>query len=197
MIQNADVPVDVKVNKARLDLADLNERHPGIAPGLAAFLLEVTSVCLERHHTSPCLVGIHADWEDDREYVTHWPTPGDREHRSYNNTKDATEDGAYCLALAGAEAHLGLVAMSRTGQGTGADWLIGPSTGIVNPEDGELVLEDFYRLEVTGIGDRDDANYIQKRLRAKVEQAKNGASFYPAVASVVVFKSGQVVFKKA
>ncbi len=177
------------------ELVRLHERHDGLTDALAGTFAEAASVCLSRHHTPPKAVMVSADTPEDASYLTDWPPPTVGIRRAWANAVDATEAGAYGLTLAAAEAHLGLVALSRSEQGTGADYYIGrPGSGI-NPVDGELDLEEAFRLEISGI-DRCDAEYIlARRVREKVEQARAGVSSLPAFAGVVAFNMCRIVFQ--
>ena len=38
---------------AKLPIDDMDQRHPGLTPPIAASNLEAASVCLQRHHVSP------------------------------------------------------------------------------------------------------------------------------------------------
>lgn len=181
-----------------MELAGLHERHV-IAPGLAMSYLEAASVCLSRHHTPPCAIAVRSEWEDGEAgtYTTSWPAPSEVVRRSYAHKTEATETGAYCLALAASESHLGLFGVGRTGEGSGADWYISASADIRNPEDGELDLEDRFRLEITGIGDSESEAYARRRMKDKIEQAQAGNAYEPAIACVVAFPCKRVSFKRA
>ena len=74
----------------------------------------------------------------------------------------------------------GLVAVRRAETGIGADYYVG--LGDAGRDD----LEDCFRLEVSGV-DVGDVGVVSARLRAKVEQARRGASSLPAIAGVIGF----------
>lgn len=93
--------------------------------------------------------------------------------------------------------HLGLVAVSRAPQGSGADYYLQPPGYDRNAEDGLLDLESAVRLEVSGIDNPKHAGELATRLREKAQQAIAGASDSTAYACVVAFSDRRVVFQKA
>ena len=118
--------------------------------------------------------------------IAEWAAADERVKNAWANEIDATEAGAYGLALAGVELVKGLVAVRRAQTRTGADYYLGAAGAI--PED----LEGCYRLEISGI-DRGTASAIKARLRQKVEQAEKGESNLPAIAAVVEFSTVHIV----
>ena len=80
----------------------------------------------------------------------------------------------------------GLVAVHRAETLTGADYYI------ARPGDSPHDLEDCQRLEVSGV-DRGLQGAVEKRLRAKLDQAAAGRSNLPALAGVVGFRARLVL----
>ena len=109
-----------------------------------------------------------------------WSVTDQRVRNAWGNKDDATEAGAYCLALANAEMTRGLVAVGRAQRRTGVDYLLGAPGSTV--ED----LETVMRLEVSGT-DEGNVSMIRNRLRQKLEQANKVESNPPALATVVGF----------
>jgi hypothetical protein len=118
--------------------------------------------------------------------IAEWTKPDTRTQKAWANGDDATRDGAYGLALAAVEITRGLVAVSRAETRTGADYYLGVPDAA--PDD----LEASIRLEVSGMDDS-GKSAIKSRLKQKLEQAGNGCSNLPAMASVVGFKTLQIV----
>lgn len=134
------------------------------------------SVCLLRHHLPPTQFNIEVNGSAAVRLLQ-WDVPDDGTKRAYNNTDDATRDGAYSLSLAAIEAELGYVAVRRAETRTGADYYLGTSS---------TSLEEAFRLQVSGV-DRGDVLAVARRLREKVQQVRLGISNLPAIASVVGF----------
>jgi hypothetical protein len=178
-----------------LALASLSERHRGITPEIGAAYAQAAGVCLSRHYQPPVAVRVTADAREDVQYRTEWSLLTQHELDAWGNRDDATRDGAYCMALAGIEQHLGLVAIGRAPVGSGADYYVGPPGSEVNPLDGLLDLENAFRLEVSGIDSADGEARILARVREKVEQARSGKSNLPAIAGVVAFNLLRIVFR--
>jgi len=168
----------------QLEIDALETRHPGVSEGLAQSYAEAASVCLDRHHTPP----VQYDLSDNgSSYVAdlQWSPASPRLLNAWNNRDDATEFGAYGLALAAIEVTRGLVAVARAATRSGADYLLS--------EPGQEIedFENCLRLEVSGT-DKGDVAAIGARLRAKLQQAERGESDLPAIASVVGFLSLRV-----
>jgi len=107
--------------------------------------------------------------------------------RAWANDIDATESGAYGVALATLQLTDDLVAIARAETLTGADYYVAPAGANVEN------LEFACRLEVSGI-DQSNDDLIAARLRSKVKQAMRGRSNLPAIAAVVGFSSAHVAF---
>jgi hypothetical protein len=167
------------MSKKSLQIQGLSDRHVGVTPAVASSYYEAACVCLDRHHTSPQeLAVIDNDTADGA--VILWQPSDQRAQSAWANKDDATEAGAYCLALASAEETRGLVAVGRAQGRTGVDYYLGPANGIM--ED----LEASVRLEVSGT-DEGNLSTIRSRLRQKMEQAGRVESNLPALATVVGF----------
>jgi hypothetical protein len=174
--------------KPKLLFHNLAERHRGVTHAIGECYTEAARVCLDRHHTSP------VDFSVDnagarRDTVAEWMPADDKIKGAWANDIDTTEAGAYACALAAVELSNGMVAIRRAETKTGADYYIAPPG--VELED----LENCYRLEVSGV-DNGTISVIHQRLRAKLEQAKEGSSNLPAIASVVGFRERLVLLQE-
>jgi hypothetical protein len=95
----------------KLPLEDMAARHIGLTEFKAGCILEAARVCLDRHHTSPTDFSYQNDQEEGITIV-HWEITDTRTRGAYNEL-DATEDGAYAIALAALEMLSGFVAVRR------------------------------------------------------------------------------------
>jgi hypothetical protein len=178
-------------NTAKLSFDDLSARHPGVSSGISNSYAEAVRVCLSRRHQSGlgCTFEVKFILKDNGRVeaaFAEWKEPDERTKKAWKNADDATRDGAYGLALAAIEITRGLVAVSRAETRTGADYYLGAPGA--SPED----LEASIRLEVSGM-DEGGEPAINRRLRQKLEQAGKGCSNLPATASVVGFRTKQIV----
>ncbi len=173
------------VKMSELNFLDLSERHIGVTKAIAHGYGEAARVCLDRHHSSPVTFQL-IDRSESTEAGAMWPAVDARTKSAWNNTTDATEDGAYALALAAVEHSRGLVAVRRAETRTGADYYIG------SPDAQILDLEESFRLEVSGV-DTGNISMIKTRLKQKLTQAVAGNSNLPAIACVVGFASLQIM----
>jgi hypothetical protein len=162
------------------------ERHQALTPAVASSYLEAARVCLDRHHSSPKEF-ILEDNKVESIAKVEWEVADTRVQAAWANVDDATRDGAYALAIAATELLRGMVAVHRAETRTGADYYIA-SLG-EELED----LEHWWRLEVPGT--HLDKSEVKRRLRVKLEQAKQGKSNLPALAAVIGFRVQLIVLQ--
>ena len=170
---------EVDVSHQMLIFHNLSERHIGVTAGLSAAFAEAASVCLGRHYASPQQVRLR-DGNEEWQVVIEWQSPDRRTRDGWANTDDATEYGAYGLALAAVELTRRMFAVRRAETRTGADYYL--AVPAPQPDD----LEASVRLEVSGT-DQASEVAMETRLREKVRQAEQGSSNLPAIAAVVGF----------
>ncbi len=174
--------------KPKLLVEGLHERHTGLTASLGGVFFEAACVCFGRHHDSPVDVEIHRkEGSAVCEFAFH--PPSELERNAHANVIDATEQGAYGVSLAAVEETESLVAVRRAETLTGADWYVAP------PGTPAEDLESCYRLEVSGT-DTGTRSTIETRLSQKAQQARDGKSNLPAIASVVGFKQRVVAIQK-
>ena len=172
-----------------LPFHNLSARHPGLTDAVGRSFAEAACVCLDRHHVSP--IGISIDGTGAKhEAIAQWEPADERTRDAWANEIDATEFGAYGIALAVVEIVEGMVALRRAETHTGADYYIAP------PNARARDLEAWFRLEISGV-DRGDEITVRQRLRDKVRQAVDGASNLPALAAVVGFRAKLVAVARA
>ncbi|HEY7552650.1 MAG TPA: hypothetical protein VH913_24395 [Hyphomicrobiaceae bacterium] len=162
-----------------LEIQGLSDRHEGVTSALSSSYYEAACVCLDRHHAPPREVTLIDNGIADIAVVA-WEASDQRTRNAWANSVDATEAGAYCLALAHVEITRGLVAVSRAQGRTGVDYYLGSADSA--PED----FEASVRLEVSGT-DEGNLTTIKSRLRQKLVQAGRIDSNLPAIATVVAF----------
>ena len=189
--------VDPPARIGRLDISTLHVRHMGMAQEITDGYAVTAAVCMSRHHKSPKTWTVQTDSQPPVPYEVDWLPPTPAHVRSCANKDEATRDGAYGLALAAADAHLGLVALRRSEGKSGSDfYLISAGTHVSPDPHLDLERDDLVRLEVSGI-DRDDDASMRARVHQKVRQAVAGRSPFPAIAGVAGFLSARVVFRRA
>ena len=165
-------------------------RHPGLTTSLADHQCEAAGVCLARFHAlPPSILTVHAPGVD-RRYELIWRFPTQVEVAANANEDDATEAGAYAVALAAVDVHLGLVTIGRTYRRSGADWHLRPYPVVERVFD--IDGDDVVRLEVSGVSDDDDA---KMRERARVKRAQAAARPGPALVAIVGFRSPRVLIR--
>jgi hypothetical protein len=166
-------------NLPLLPLQNMAERHQALTPSVAGSYFEAARVCLDRHHSSPKEFTLEDDKVESIAKVE-WEATDSRVQAAWANADDATRDGAYAFALAATELLRGMVAVRRAETRTGADYYIALSDQDL--ED----LENCFRLEVSGT--HSDKSEVKRRLRIKLEQARQGNRNLPALAAVIGFR---------
>lgn len=163
--------------------ADLERLHElcTLSPGLLAGWIEAAAVMLDKFHPvppPPTTLTVHDDG-DVSTFSLAWPQPSPTMMASHANEKDATEQGAYGIAVAAVHQR-GYRVRRRTHQGSGADLLM--------VRHGEPDT-DFVKLEVSGIA---RGATLSGRLGVKAEQVAGGDLRRPGVAVVVGFEAAAI-----
>jgi hypothetical protein len=179
-----------------LDIYSLYFRHPGMAKEIADNLAVNAAVCMERHSRSPRTWSVRADQDHPIDYVTSWEMPTPAQVRACANQDDATRDGAYGLALAAIDVHLGYVALRRAEGRTGVDFYVIPAGTEVSPSpDLDIERDDLVGFEVSGISDDTDS-MLRTRVNRKIEQVRSGKLPFQSIVGVVGFRSARIVFRR-
>jgi hypothetical protein len=170
----------------KLDLRTLRAMSSA-SPTMLAFYAETASVMLWRFHAphkSLELAETPGTWhrgEQSIPVILLWNEPTMEVLHSHGNEQDATEQGAYALAIAVADA-LGFHVLGRAHHGSGSDWIMIPRGEPTN---------DYYKLEVSGMA-RAGTESPASRLAAKVQQGSNGDLRRPGVAVVARFQDAAI-----
>ncbi len=163
-----------------MPLQDMAARHYGLIESVAGTYLDSARVCLDRHHKPPVEITISKK-SDHTTALMKWEPTDERTRGALANRIDTTENGACGCILAAVEMTEGLYAVGRADILTGADYYVAPAGGRL--ED----LEDCWRLEISGT-DKGSHAAVERLLRQKVQQTKNGISNLPALAGVMGFE---------
>lgn len=161
---------------------DLDDAIPWgtMSPGMRLTLTEAAQVVLDRFHPTHMAVGTWSKKDEESVDLTiTWTASTPDMHTTYANLKDATEDGAYAIAVH-AMSHLGWRVLGRAQQGSGADWMVR------DPEQPKRLI----KLEVSGIAEGGSPG---NRLSSKAAQAKGGTPSDAAVALVFRFSDAQLL----
>jgi hypothetical protein len=164
---------------ATFNLATLAEgTMPGLSRACGTLLAEAAAVCFEerQHRTG---VTFHLTGVKAEQFLMEWPAVDDQARRSHNDLQEATERGAYGVAILIVCDLTGLVVVQRSKKGPGFDYWLGD-------EDDDLLFEGKARLEVSGIlvGSR---SQVQTLVRQKKEQVKPSDHLAPGYVAVVEF----------
>lgn len=158
-----------------LKLRDLAYRTPAIPRATGIHLAHAAAVCLENQgHESGVKLLVRGDFAVTLPVVWSFHIT-DRIRNYWADLVEATEYGAYALALLLLRQLAGYHVIERTSRGTGFDWWLGPTA---------TSLDKTAQLEVSGVL-KGDASRIEQRMRLKTKQvaqaAKKGIPTYVAV----------------
>ena len=136
----------------------------GLTPAYGAFLAEAASHCLHlKDHSNPVKLFITGDQRSSRMFK--WGPTAQGNRSTYGDLQEATEYGAYGIAIVVAMHATGLRHVERSAKGTGIDlWLN-------NGADERNLFQHAARLEVSGIFDGDESK-VASRLKTKLTQTK-------------------------
>jgi hypothetical protein len=141
-------------------------------------LAESAAVCLEdRSHQVGVqinLLGMQATV-----FKLEWPSVDDQQRRCYNDLQEATERGAYGVAILVVREITGKVVVERSKKGPGFDYWLGDN-------DDDLLFSGKARLEVSGILSGSTAQ-LQSRVKQKKAQIKPSDHLAPGYIAVVEF----------
>lgn len=151
--------------------------HPAAScsPAVLGCFTEAAFVSLARFH-SPSTTRGEIRWStEEGPLELEWAPPTPAQLASHANQIDATEQGAYAVAIGAVQEVGGYEVIGRAHHASGADLLMLPDGG---SED------DLVRLEVSGTCDHSE---VPRRLQSKMDQLGRGDLHRPGVAAVVSF----------
>lgn len=170
--------LDEKESKT-LSVLPLESGNSGLLDSMAGFMGACAAVCLDKQrHRSGVTMGVEGDC-DSRFRLT-WEPLTDKHYRSCADLQEATEYGAYGLAILVVREATGKTALERSAKGPGFDFWVGDET------DDDLPFHGLTRLEVSGIL-RGGAKEIESRVRNKKAQVSPSDAEGPAIIVVVEF----------
>lgn len=112
---------------------------------------------------------------------------------TYNDLQDATEHGAYGIALLSAARALGATVAERSFKGTGFDFHLNPP-GAAASADPDDIFADKWALEVSGIL-KGDAGKVASRLIEKRAQVAAAAQLTTTLVAIVEFSEPYAILE--
>jgi hypothetical protein len=173
-----------------LSLDALRNGQLGISAVYGSFLAEAASHCLHRNdHVNP--VFLHVTGDICRPGSLKWCEVNEQDEGTWADLQEATEYGAYGVAIVVALRLTGTPRVERSAKGTGIDYWIGGG------KDQSGIFQRTARLEVSGIF-KGDQPKIAARLREKLAQTKQSdTAGLPAYVVIVDFGGPEAKFVKA
>jgi len=163
----------------QISVLPIDLRTSNVTDAYAMVLGEAAAVCLEEnHHNSGVLLEVEGLSRET--FVLKWEQLGAAHAHTYSDLQDATELGAYGIALLVVREITGDIVVERSAKGGGFDWWIG------NLDPSGLPFQGKRRLEVSGIL-KDGGGALESRLRQKRRQTDPSDSLAPAIIAIVEF----------
>ena len=141
-------------------------------------MAEAASVCLEQcGHQITSDLKIRGDY--NKVFVMHRMPTTDQMRRCHNDLQDATELGAYGVAILTVRELVNLTVVERSRKGTGFDYWLG--------DENDFPFQNKARLEVSGILEGEQS-VIDARVKQKVEQTtRSDAMRLPSYVAVLEY----------
>lgn len=170
-----------------LDFAALRNGRLGITAAYGSFLAEAASHCFQRNnHVNPVMLDITGDTRAPSSLK--WCHVSDLFEETWADLQEATEYGAYGVAIVVALPLTDTPKVERSAKGTGIDYWLG------NGKDDRGIFQRTARLEVSGILDGGKIR-IASRLNEKLAQTKrSNHSGLPAYVAIVEFGGPEATF---
>jgi hypothetical protein len=171
----------------KFDFVPLKNGSLNISKAYGAFLAEAAAHCLNlKKHPNPVQVALTGDLQTVG--MLDWDGVIELKDATYTDLQEATEYGAYGIALVVALRITGMTSVERSAKGTGIDYWLGSDSA------SQGIFQRAARLEVSGILDGDDAK-ITARLNIKLHQAsRSDGSLLPAYVAIVEFRTPETRF---
>lgn len=162
-----------------LSVLPLEPGNSCLFDSLANYMGACAAVCLEHEqHQSGVAMAVEGD-QPTAVRLT-WDQLTQQHHRSCADLQEATEYGAYGLAILVVRETTGKAVLERSAKGPGFDFWVG------DEEDNELPFQGLTRLEISGILSG-DSKAVNSRVRVKKNQVAPSDDQGPALIAVVEF----------
>ena len=189
MISSTIVFIDV-MEESGLNFEALRNGQLGISSVYGSFLAEAASHCLLRNnHLNPVLLDITGDTCASSNLK--WCETSEHRDETWADLQEATEYGAYGVAIVVALSFTQTPKVERSAKGTGVDyWLC-------HSKDERGIFQRTARLEVSGIL-KGGKGKIGARLKEKLAQTKRSDSAgLPAFVAIVEFGTPEATLVRA
>jgi len=162
-----------------LTLDDLVHGFPHIPSERAAMMAQAAVVCLD-HQAHKSAVQLVVDGYFTATFSLSWSEGvTEAKRRFWNDLEEATQQGAYAVAILLIRALTGYTVIERSRKGTGFDWWLGTEDNL---------FQGKARLEVSGIL-RGTRRRINSRIKARMGQTRQSDNL-ALTAYVVVVEFG-------
>jgi hypothetical protein len=167
-----------------LNFASLTKGDVGISAAYGSFLAEAASYCLHlKKHANPVRLGLSGDYRSSG--TLQWQSVAQSHLKTYGDVQEATEYGAYGIAIVVALYLTGMTGVERSAKGTGIDfWLRADDAG-------QNFFQHAARLEVSGILEGDESRIVARLNKKLTQTTPSDTTLLPAFVAIVEFGSPQ------
>jgi hypothetical protein len=159
-----------------LTLDSLVNGFPHLPPERGAMMAQAAVVCLD-HQAHKSAVRLEVDGAVTVSFTLLWSeTITETKRLFWNDLEEATQQGAYAVAILLIRALTGYTVIERSRKGTGFDWWLGTEDNL---------FQGKARLEVSGIL-RGTPRRINSRIKARMGQTKQSDNLNLTAYVVVV-----------
>lgn len=145
-----------------LSVLPLNPGNSGLLDSLAGYMGACAAVCLDKQqHRSGVPMAVQGDY--NAAFRLMWEPLTEKHHRSCADIQEATEYGAYGVAILVVRETTGKTVLERSAKGFGFDFWIGEE------QDADLPFQGLARLEVSAILGGGE-QHVMSRMRVKKTQ---------------------------
>lgn len=162
----------------KISLYSLSDGMPGLTPACGTTLAESAAVCLE-NRVHPLSVPLRLTGTEDGSFILQWTSVSEQQRRCHSDIQEATERGAYGVAILVVKELTGKIVMERSRKGPGFDYWLGD-------QDDDLLFSGKTRLEVSGLLSGSKSQ-IKARVRQKWDQMRPSNHIAPGYVAVVEF----------
>jgi hypothetical protein len=153
--------------------------NSGLLNGLAEYMGACAAICLHNQRHQPG-VPLMVEGDYNETFLLTWAQLTEKHHRTCADLQEATEFGAYGIAILAVRETTGKTVLQRSAKGPGFDFWIG------DEEDAELPFQGLMRLEVSGIL-TGDTSLVKSRTQVKKAQVTRSDHWAPALVAIVEF----------
>ncbi len=170
---------EINCRPAVISLDDPHALQSALSPSFCQYCAHAAAYCLDHNEVATGAV-LMVDGERDARIAVEWNPVTDEIKRTHADSQEATEFGAYAIAMGIVPRLTDLRVVERSRKGPGFDFWLGDKTSL------DPLFQGKARLEVSGILKGGDSE-IRRRVHEKLDQLTPSDGRLPGWVVVVEF----------